>query len=96
MRPPMNMVPQQPTTTGSGIRIDTALLTSMTPEAQKNHLGEGMYHYINRKHPEQAAKITGMLLEMDNSEIINLVDSQQLLDAKIAEAVQVLQQHNTL
>lgn len=40
--------------------------------------------------PDLAAKITGMLLEMDNSELLVLLDSPESLVAKVEEAVQVL------
>ena len=39
-----------------------------------------------------AGKITGMLLEMDNSELL-LLESPDSLALKVDEAVQVLQQH---
>ena len=40
--------------------------------------------------PDLSAKITGMLLEMDNSELLLLLESPESLAAKVEEAVQVL------
>lgn len=45
--------------------------------------------------PDLAAKITGMLLEMDNSELLLLLESPESLAAKVEEAVQVLKLSKT-
>jgi len=41
--------------------------------------------------PELASKITGMLLELDNSEVVTLLCSSEMLSVKVDECVQLLQ-----
>ncbi|KAI0093688.1 hypothetical protein BDY19DRAFT_1063496 [Irpex rosettiformis] len=57
---------------------------------QKQMLGEVIYMRIAPTQPELAGKITGMLLEMDNAELLHLLDAQEALDAKVNEALNVL------
>lgn len=40
--------------------------------------------------PDNAAKVTGMLLEMDQTEVLHLLESPDALKAKVAEAMDVL------
>ena len=47
-------------------------LASMPANQQKQMLGEAIYPKIQQIQPELAGKITGMLLEMDNSELLGL------------------------
>ena len=44
-------------------------------------------------HSDLAGKITGMLLKIDNAELLHMLDSPDLLNAKVDEAVAVLQAH---
>jgi polyadenylate-binding protein len=81
--------PQPPRQSG----INAAQLAKMTPEEQKNSLGERLYAKISEMQPVQAAKITGMLLEMDTPEILNVLEDQRTLLQKVQEAIHVLQQH---
>ena len=52
--------------------IDLQQLNSAPQAQQKQMLGEALYPKIHAQQPELAGKITGMLLEMDNGELLNL------------------------
>lgn len=68
-------------------------LASATPENQRMMLGEHLYPLVERLAPNQyTAKVTGMLLEMDQSEVINLIESPEDLKIKVSEAMQVLRE----
>merc|ERR1711939_436017 len=64
-------------------------LASLPPSQQKQMLGEAIYPKIQQMQPELAGKITGMLLEMDNSELLSLVDDDAALRSKVDEALSV-------
>ena len=64
------------------------------PEAeQKQILGERLYPAITAIEGTAAAKITGMLLEMDVGELFHLLEDQNALAIKVQEAVDVLAAH---
>lgn len=67
MPPQLGSMPQQG---GSG--VDMNVLSEAPPAQQKQMLGEALYPKIHEQQPELAGKITGMLLEMDNAELLNL------------------------
>jgi polyadenylate-binding protein len=73
--------------------LTTAMLAAAQPHDQKQMLGERLYPLIYSMHPEWAGKITGMLLEIDNAELLHMLDSRESLKAKVDEAVIVLQAH---
>uniref|UniRef100_A0A3B4F7C4 Polyadenylate-binding protein n=1 Tax=Pundamilia nyererei TaxID=303518 RepID=A0A3B4F7C4_9CICH len=52
-----------------------------------------LYPLIHALHPNLAGKITGMLLEIDNSELLHMLESPESLHAKVDEAIAVLQAH---
>jgi polyadenylate-binding protein len=73
--------------------LTTSMLAAALPQEQKQMLGERLFPLIQRLHAELAGKITGMLLEMDNSELLMMLESADLLKSKVDEAVSVLQAH---
>merc|ERR1711990_570380 len=98
---PLPMPPQQPSASGSGQSprrppedpLTLSALANASPTLQKNMIGERLYPLIHHSQPELAGKITGMLLEMDNSELLHLLESPDALRMKVAEALEVLKQH---
>ncbi|CAA2996190.1 polyadenylate-binding protein 2-like [Olea europaea var. sylvestris] len=65
-------------------------LANATPEQQRTMLGENLYPLVDQLEHEHAAKVTGMLLEMDQTEVLHLLESPDALKAKVAEAMEVL------
>ena len=53
-------------------------------------LGEALYPLVDQLEHDSAAKVTGMLLEMDQTEVLHLLESPEALKAKVAEAMDVL------
>ena len=53
-------------------------------------LGESLYPLVEQLERDAAAKVTGMLLEMDQTEVLHLLESPEALKAKVAEAMEVL------
>ncbi|KAI0256812.1 polyadenylate binding protein [Lactifluus subvellereus] len=90
--PPAQAGPVPPAVATGTLPVDTALLSSASPMEQKQMLGEVIYMKIVPSHPELAGKITGMLLEMDNSELLHLLESPDAMAAKVNEALNVLQE----
>lgn len=74
--------------------IDANALASAPPEQQKQMLGERLYTQIMTSQPQLAGKITGMLLELDNAELLNLIESPEALNGKVGEALAALEAHS--
>lgn len=75
--------------------LTATALASASKGDQKQMLGERIYPLIQEKYPTAAGKITGMLLEMDNTEILHLLEDADLFQSRVDEAVLVLQMHQT-
>uniref|UniRef100_A0A8C6M674 Polyadenylate-binding protein n=1 Tax=Nothobranchius furzeri TaxID=105023 RepID=A0A8C6M674_NOTFU len=73
--------------------LTASMLASAPLQEQKQMLGERLFPLIQNMHPSLAGKITGMLLEIDNSELLHMLESPESLRSKVDEAVAVLQAH---
>uniref|UniRef100_A0A1L8DHH2 Polyadenylate-binding protein n=1 Tax=Nyssomyia neivai TaxID=330878 RepID=A0A1L8DHH2_9DIPT len=73
--------------------LTASMLASALPAEQKQMLGERLFPLIENMYPQMAGKITGMLLEIDNSELLHMLEHSESLKAKVEEAVAVLQAH---
>merc|ERR550514_2250207 len=71
--------------------LSAAALAAAPPAMQKQMLGSKLYPQIAKYQPELAGKITGMMLEMDNSELLMLLESEVQLKSKVDEALRVLE-----
>ncbi|BGP26398.1 polyadenylate-binding protein [Rhodotorula toruloides] len=74
--------------------LTAAMLANAAPQEQKQMLGEALYPRIHASQPELAGKVTGMLLEMDSSELLYLLENDEALAAKVQEALDVLAEYN--
>lgn len=50
-------------------------------------VGERLFPLIQSMHPSLAGKITGMLLEIDNSELLHMLESPESLRSKVSTEV---------
>ncbi|BFZ21618.1 hypothetical protein BsWGS_24657 [Bradybaena similaris] len=85
--------PQQSVVIPGQDPLTASMLAAAPPQEQKQMLGERLFPLIQRMYPELAGKITGMLLEIDNSELLHMLESHESLKLKVEEAVAVLQAH---
>ncbi|KAF9196895.1 Protein phosphatase PP2A regulatory subunit B [Haplosporangium sp. Z 27] len=78
---------------GESNTLTLAALAAADSSQQKQMVGEHLYPKIAAIQPEYAGKITGMLLEMDNGELLHLLEDNDALNGKVEEAVSVLKAH---
>lgn len=82
---------------GAGNQVLTAQALATQPTGiQKQMLGEKLYPAVSRLQPDLAGKITGMMLEMDNNEVLVMLDNEAQLRQKVEEAVRVLNNQSSM
>jgi polyadenylate-binding protein len=67
--------------------LTATMLAAAPPQEQKQMLGERLFPLIQRMYPELAGKITGMLLEIDNSELLHMLEHHESLKAKVTKLI---------
>jgi polyadenylate-binding protein len=88
-QPQVQQQQQQPSTG----QIDPSRLANADPKVAKTMLGEALFPKIQKLYPEDASKLTGMLLEMDNAELVQMTEEEETLNDRVHTAYQVLQEH---
>lgn len=101
-----NVSAQQPTVPGN---VPSALaplgdqspltinaLAQLPEEEQKRTLGERLFPLVQEMYPHLAQKLTGMLLGVDNTEVLHLLDDKDSLKAKCEEGISVLKSSRNL
>ena len=63
--------------------LTASMLAAAPPQEQKQMLGERIFPLIQSMYPDLAGKITGMLLEIDNSELVHMLEHQESLKGKV-------------
>lgn len=58
--------------------MDTFMMATLLPA------GERLFPLIQTMHSNLAGKITGMLLEIDNSELLHMLESPESLRSKVS------------
>ncbi|OBZ85918.1 Polyadenylate-binding protein, cytoplasmic and nuclear [Choanephora cucurbitarum] len=85
--------PAEPSPSASQMTL--AILEPFTPETQRQMLGERIYPIVSEAFPQEAGKLTGMLLELDKSNLVYLINNPKQLVEKASEAAQALKEHHS-
>lgn len=97
---PAQVPPAQPNHVANSVQVQghepltAKMLAGADPQTQKDMLGERIFPIVQTIYQQEAGKITGMLLEIDNSEILHLLEHHDSLLAKAEEAVAVLRERS--
>lgn len=67
----------------------------LAPQERKRKVGDYIYPKIATLYADQAGKLTGMILELETPELIQLLQNESALLEKASQAHEVLQKHTT-
>jgi len=89
-KPTPQGMPQTQVPLGVNHPLTIQELAAAPEEQQKKMIGDRLFPLISARESTHAAKITGMLLDMDLGELLHLLESPDALNEKIQEALDVL------
>ena len=87
-QPPIKITPGPPKK--GRTPLTASMLVGRAPEVQKQMLGERLAFLIRPSQPALTGKITVLLLELDNTHLLHLLDTPAALQVKIQAAVRYL------
>ena len=67
-----------------------ANLAASTADFRYNYLGAGVLYLVQQRQPHLACKITGMILQLDDEEVLWLLTDHAALCSKVQDAIHVL------
>ncbi|XP_066977588.1 uncharacterized protein [Macrobrachium rosenbergii] len=76
-----------------GCQEASAMGVSQNISNEKEELGEVIFEKISKKHPQEAAKLTGMLLQMEYKDLVRVIAEPELLTKKVELALSVLRSY---
>jgi len=82
--------PPAPPSANQEPSLTAAELSKHPVPVQKQMIGERLYRSVQKYQPALAAKLTGMMLEMENAELLMLLESEARLKRQIDQAMEVL------
>ena len=85
--PLAQVMPGQMVSAGGAPPLTASILAAAPPQEQKQMLGERLFPLIQRIVPDLAGKITGMLLEIDNAELVNMLEDHNSLKGKVGRFI---------
>ena len=73
--------------------LNPSVLAQASPPDQKQMLRERLFPLIQQTNPDLAGKITNVLLEIDNAELLHMLEFREALAAKVEKAASIFQAH---
>lgn len=92
-----NQMQQQPRKFNKDEQSLSQILSQIPVEQQKNYLGNQIYQKISESHkvedPNVIGKITGMLLSMENEQVVSILEDENVFNEQLDEAINVYQSY---